>query len=156
MNDSPHHLTDHAVPDGGSGPLGRSNNNLRECLYLRSVVPGKGKEAARTASDVRALFPGLAGDLNLFEGLLYELEEYHSSVLRVTSARTQLWTHYDIMDNVLTQLRTHCGIVDDQEKVLMHVGGDSVLCFLVSATQVKQFGWEADVHQGGSCECTLT
>eukprot|EP00899_Mesostigma_viride_P006215 jgi/Mesvir1/15595/Mv03206-RA.1 len=141
MNDSPHHLTDHAVPDGGSGPLGRSNNNLRECLYLRSVVPGKGKEAARTASDVRALFPGLAGDLNLFEGLLYELEEYHSSVLRVTSARTQLWTHYDIMDNVLTQVVGCKRVVlfPPSEEPHMYVEGSSSRVDDIDAPDLSRF-----------------
>lgn len=34
---------------------------------------------------------------------------HFSSVLRVTSAGLSLWTHYDVMDNVLVQLQVGAG-----------------------------------------------
>lgn len=35
---------------------------------------------------------------------LFSPEQFFSSVLRIGSANTQLWTHYDIMDNILIQV----------------------------------------------------
>ena len=35
---------------------------------------------------------------------LYSSDQFFSSVLRIGSANTQLWTHYDIMDNILIQV----------------------------------------------------
>ena len=73
-----------------------------ERLYLRSV--GSGREASHLAS----LFPALAADVALWseEGGIFDRESYHSSVLRLSSPDTALWTHYDVMDNVLLQV---CG-----------------------------------------------
>ncbi len=67
--------------------------------------------AGRDASHFPALYPALAADVALFEDApspaqrgLFSQDSYHSSVLRLSSADTSLWTHYDIMDNVLMQV----------------------------------------------------
>ena len=97
-----------------------------EALYLRSVA-GKGKNGATAAggacggqadgsgdgagADVRGgdgrshlaeLFPSLARRLRLPRA--YPPSAYHSSVLRLSSAGSRLWTHFDTRDNLLIQL----------------------------------------------------
>eukprot|EP00960_Hanusia_phi_P063855 765601-Hanusia_phi.AAC.1 len=74
-----------------------------ERLYLRSVAGGQ--DAAKRASHIHETFPELAGDLELPAGTVYPPARYHSSVLRVASGDTELWTHYDVMDNILMQVR---------------------------------------------------
>ncbi|KAJ1468982.1 cupin-like domain-containing protein [Baffinella frigidus] len=73
-----------------------------ESLYLRSVAPGL--DASRRPTHLKESFPGLAGDVTFPEGLIYDKEDYHTSVLRVSTGDTQLWTHYDVMHNVLIQV----------------------------------------------------
>jgi hypothetical protein len=44
---------------------------------------------------------GLAGKLETAEGESTSTKEPFSSVFRASSPRLQLWTHYDITDNIL-------------------------------------------------------
>ena len=73
-----------------------------ERLYLRSVASGA--EASRTPSHLSDTFPELAADVVLPHGVIYDADSYHSSVLRVASGDTELWTHYDVMHNMLIQV----------------------------------------------------
>jgi tRNA wybutosine-synthesizing protein 5 len=66
--------------------------------YLRSLGANPRKEP----SQLRASFPELAADLDL--GQLVPEERHFSSVLRVSSPGLRLWTHYDVMDNLLLQV----------------------------------------------------
>ena len=66
--------------------------------YLRAVGANPRTEPAR----LEATFPQLAADLRL--PLLYAPEAFFASVLRIASAGLALWTHYDVMDNVLVQI----------------------------------------------------
>ena len=78
-----------------------------EMYYLRSVAAPK-----KQAAHFHELFPSLYKDLlskkkecALFgKKSLYPPEKYHSSVLRVSSKNTALWTHYDTHDNLLAQV----------------------------------------------------
>jgi tRNA wybutosine-synthesizing protein 5 len=73
-----------------------------ERLYLRSVATGP--EASKTASHLEQVFPEIAADVVLPHGVVYDEQNYHSSVLRVASRDTELWTHYDVMHNLLIQV----------------------------------------------------
>ena len=74
-----------------------------ERYYLRSVPEGK----MRAGSHFPDMFPGLSADFDL-AGLTRLAEgggaSYHSSSLRVTSPGLQLWTHYDMLPNLLAQV----------------------------------------------------
>lgn len=85
-----------------AGGAEAGSSAAREHFYLRTVA--EGPAARKQPSHLPALFPTLAQDVLLPHGLLYSAHAYHSSVLRVASAGTQLWTHYDTMDNVLMQV----------------------------------------------------
>jgi hypothetical protein len=76
-----------------------------ERYYLRSV----GKDPRKNVSDFAVLFPDLAPECRLVPSQsnsapLVDPAAYHSSVLRLASPDTQLWTHFDIMDNALAQV----------------------------------------------------
>ena len=81
-----------------------------ERYYLRSV-------AKRAPAHLPSSFPSLAADLipgavvpgdgkgdGDGDGTLYPEGAYHSSVLRIASPGTALWTHYDTHDNLLAQV----------------------------------------------------
>ena len=48
-------------------------------------------------------FPSIAGDFQLPAGLV-PADQLFSSVLRLSSPATTVWTHYDIMDNLYCQV----------------------------------------------------
>lgn len=66
-----------------------------ERYYLRSVD-------GKSATDLRRTHPELASALNLSP--VWRERDFHSSVLRISSANTTLWTHYDTHDNLLVQI----------------------------------------------------
>lgn len=69
--------------------------------YLRSLGSDpRGQQVA----DIKKQFPEIAEDLNIPE--IFSPEQFFSSVLRLSSTQLQLWTHYDIMDNVLIQVNS--------------------------------------------------
>ena len=71
-------------------------------LYLRSIGDNPRKQQA----DVFKSFPALADSIDFPFSIIPDMKEHHfSSILRVTSPQVQLWTHYDIMDNILFQIR---------------------------------------------------
>ncbi|KAG8227587.1 hypothetical protein J437_LFUL000687 [Ladona fulva] len=72
----------------------------QELYYLRSL----GTEPRGT--DVAVFeehYPSLSDDLKIPE--MFGKEKFFSSILRVSSPQLCLWTHYDVMDNVLIQIR---------------------------------------------------
>eukprot|EP01064_Diplonema_japonicum_P021448 TRINITY_DN30993_c0_g1_i1.p1 TRINITY_DN30993_c0_g1~~TRINITY_DN30993_c0_g1_i1.p1 ORF type:complete len:679 (+),score=112.32 TRINITY_DN30993_c0_g1_i1:69-2105(+) len=73
-----------------------------ERYYLRSVVEGR----MTKPSHFPDIFPEIGDDFDI--SALARLMEptcgYHSSALRVTAPCTQLWTHYDTLPNLLTQV----------------------------------------------------
>ena len=69
-----------------------------ERYYLRSL----GSDPRHEVADIRKSFPGLARSF-IVPGLL-EGRALFSSVLRVSSVGLSLWTHYDIVPNLLCHL----------------------------------------------------
>lgn len=70
-----------------------------ELYYLRSL----GADARKEPANLETQFPELAEDVNL--PILFRREAFFSSVLRIASPKLCLWTHYDVMDNLLIQVR---------------------------------------------------
>ncbi|KAL6238634.1 tRNA wybutosine-synthesizing protein 4 [Aspergillus navahoensis] len=69
--------------------------------YLRSISE---KQPAKLPANLAADFPSLSGDFRLPEALKTAVENAHSSPLRISGPVT-LWLHYDVMANVLCQIR---------------------------------------------------
>lgn len=73
----------------------------RVYFYMRAVSVSNPK---KKPSCIYTDFPYLASDFFLptaFDALKPSGEAYFSSVLRMSSSSLRLWTHYDVMDNVL-------------------------------------------------------
>ena len=78
--------------------------NVENFLYLRSLGSDPRKFEPAMALEQ---FPELAKDVRLPSELWGDRNDeakLHSVVLRVSSAKVKIWTHYDAMDNVLIQL----------------------------------------------------
>ncbi|XP_063551143.1 tRNA wybutosine-synthesizing protein 5 isoform X3 [Gorilla gorilla gorilla] len=69
-----------------------------EKYYLRSL----GEDPRKDVADIRKQFPLLKGDIKFPE--FFKEEQFFSSVFRISSPGLQLWTHYDVMDNLLIQV----------------------------------------------------
>ncbi|XP_006153049.1 tRNA wybutosine-synthesizing protein 5 isoform X2 [Tupaia chinensis] len=69
-----------------------------EKYYLRSL----GEDPRKDIADIRKQFPLLEGDIKFPE--FFKEEQFFSSVFRISSPGLQLWTHYDVMDNLLIQV----------------------------------------------------
>lgn len=102
-------VSSHRVGGGGGGRTTEALDPVvapGEKYYLRSV-------AHKTAAHLPASFPSLAADLqpgvilprpDATDAALWPAGAYHSSVLRIASPGTALWTHYDTHDNLLAQV----------------------------------------------------
>ncbi|KFX89195.1 hypothetical protein O988_08722 [Pseudogymnoascus sp. VKM F-3808] len=87
--------------------------NSGEKLYLRSLAVGKPSELP---ADITRDFPEIAGDFHLPPELAAVKENEHSSPLRISGPVT-MWLHYDVMSNVLCQIR-------GQKRLLLFPPGD--------------------------------
>jgi len=89
-----------------------------ERYYLRSVD-------GKIATDLRRTHPALAAALNL--PTVWPDDRFHSSVLRVSSGDTTLWTHYDTHDNLLVQVigRKRVTLFPPEADQYMYVQGSS-------------------------------
>lgn len=82
---------------------GRESENYfiqqNELYYLRSLGSDRrGKDVANFMKD----FPELAEDLKFPK--VFDDAAFFSAILRISSPGIQIWTHYDIMDNILIQV----------------------------------------------------
>ncbi|XP_049831261.1 tRNA wybutosine-synthesizing protein 5-like [Schistocerca gregaria] len=92
-----------------------------EYYYLRSLgLDPRGREIA----DIRKQFPFIAADLKIPH--FFKDEAFFSSVLRIGSKNVQLWTHYDVMDNILIQVRgrKRIALFKPSEALGMYLVGD--------------------------------
>ncbi|XP_077996934.1 tRNA wybutosine-synthesizing protein 5-like [Glandiceps talaboti] len=72
-----------------------------EKYYLRSL----GNDTRKDIADVKKQFETLADDIKFPK--FFTDDQFFSSVFRIASPGTQLWTHYDVMDNALIQVSGH-------------------------------------------------
>lgn len=70
-------------------------------LYLRSL---SSQDPSQLPADIKKDFPSIADDFCLPSELASILESFHSSPLRI-SGPVNMWLHYDVMANVLCQIR---------------------------------------------------
>ncbi|TDH07216.1 hypothetical protein EPR50_G00121420 [Perca flavescens] len=72
-----------------------------ESYYLRSL----GEDVRKEPADLSKQFPDLAEDFHIPQ--FFEPVQFFSSVFRISSCGLQLWTHYDVMDNLLAQAKRY-------------------------------------------------
>ncbi|RXM27808.1 tRNA wybutosine-synthesizing protein 5 [Acipenser ruthenus] len=92
----------------------------KESYYLRSL----GEDPRKDIADIRKQFPSLAEDFLLPE--FFEKEQFFSSVFRISSPGLQLWTHYDVMDNLLVQVtgRKRVVLYSPRDAPYLYLSGD--------------------------------
>ncbi|CAH1788010.1 unnamed protein product [Owenia fusiformis] len=91
-----------------------------ERYYLRSL----GDDPRKDIADIKRQFPELAEDLKIPH--FFEAEQFFSSVFRVSSFGMQLWTHYDVMDNMLIQIKGRKRVVlfSPRDATYLYLNGD--------------------------------
>lgn len=89
------------------------SDNKQKYLYLRSIgVDKRGRDVA----DIKKHFPQIAGDISFprFANFCEAIEctdeqclkkHLFSSVFRISSKDLVVWTHYDMVDNILLQVK---------------------------------------------------
>eukprot|EP00112_Aurelia_sp_Birch-Aquarium-sp1_P004584 Seg152.6 transcript_id=Seg152.6/GoldUCD/mRNA.D3Y31 product="tRNA wybutosine-synthesizing protein 5" protein_id=Seg152.6/GoldUCD/D3Y31 len=92
-----------------------------EKYYLRSIGSANPR---KDIADIRKDFPAIAQDISLTQ--LIPKEKFFSSVFRIGSANMQLWTHYDVMDNILIQVvgRKRVVLFSPQDALNLYLNGD--------------------------------
>jgi hypothetical protein len=116
-----------------------------EKYYLRSVAT---TAPTKTAAHFPEAYPSLAASMRpgvvlpdgTGDGPIWPKGRYHSSVLRVSSPATALWTHYDTHDNLLAQVVGSKTVTlwPPHAEPFMYVEGSS------SRVDVDAFGRDAD------------
>jgi tRNA wybutosine-synthesizing protein 5 len=92
-----------------------------EFYYLRSLgFDRRGRDTA----DIKKQFPNLAGDIRIPD--FFDENGFFSSVFRIGSPGVQLWTHYDVMDNLLIQVqgRKRMALFSPSDALNMYLIGD--------------------------------
>ena len=89
-----------------------------EKYYLRSL----GDDPRKDIADIHKQFPKLAEDFKIPN--IFDEKSFFSSVFRISSSGVQLWTHYDIMDNILVH-------ISGTKKVVLFPPSDALNLYLV-------------------------
>lgn len=92
-----------------------------EYYYLRSL---SSERRGREVSHLQKQFPEITNDIKIPK--FFNDENFFSSVLRISSKDIQLWTHYDVMDNLLIQVRGKKRVVlfDPADVKYLYMEGD--------------------------------
>ncbi|XP_034042775.1 tRNA wybutosine-synthesizing protein 5 [Thalassophryne amazonica] len=106
-----------------------------ESYYLRSL----GEDVRKEPADLSKQFPDLAQDFHVPQ--FFEPHQFFSSVFRISSCGLQLWTHYDVMDNLLAQVTGTKRVVlySPQDALHLYLTGDKSEVLDVDCPDLKQF-----------------
>jgi len=120
-----------------------------EKYYLRSIgFDRRGKNIA----DLKKDFPQIGEDISFPD--LFENESYFSSVFRIASAGVQVWTHYDVMDNLLMQVsgRKRVVLYKPEDAKYMYLEGDKSRVLDIDDPDPNLF---PEFHKATRYECIL-
>jgi len=120
--------------EGGDSPS-------EEWFYLRSL----GTDPRKDVSDISVGFPELAPDF-LAPPFVPD-DAFFSSVFRIASPGMQLWTHYDVMDNILVQIRGRKRVVlfPPSDALKLYLKGDKSLVIDIDDPDLNEFPRFAEV-----------
>ncbi|KAL5463446.1 hypothetical protein EMCRGX_G032341 [Ephydatia muelleri] len=119
-----------------------------EKYYLRSL----GDDPRKDVADIYAQFPELVDDIKL--PFFFEEHQYFSSVFRIGSAQVTLWTHYDVMDNLLVQVTGRKSVVlfSPREATNLYMVGDKSAVMDIECPDLEAYPLFAGVQHH---RCTL-
>ncbi|XP_041662218.1 tRNA wybutosine-synthesizing protein 5 isoform X2 [Cheilinus undulatus] len=106
-----------------------------ESYYLRSL----GEDVRKEPADLSKQFPDLAADFHIPE--FFAPDQFFSSVFRISSSGLQLWTHYDVMDNLLAQVTGTKRVVlySPQDALHLYLSGDKSEVLDIDSPDLKRF-----------------
>ena len=112
-----------------------------EFYYFRSL----GEDVRKEPSNIAKQWPEIYNDINLPN--FFPEEKFFSSVFRIASAGMQLWTHYDVMDNLLVQVggRKKVVLFPPQEALNLYLEGDKSVIVDVENPNLEMYPKFADV-----------
>ncbi|KTF71872.1 hypothetical protein cypCar_00048639 [Cyprinus carpio] len=90
-------------------------------------------------ADLRKQFPELAEDFHIPQ--FFEPEQFFSSVFRISSPGLQLWTHYDVMDNLLAQVtgRKRVVLYSPKDALYLYLTGDKSEVLDIDTTDLQLY-----------------
>lgn len=108
----------------------------KEYYYLRSL---SSERRGREVADLKIQFPQLLNDIKIPD--FFNEKDFFSSVLRIGSPGLQLWTHYDIMDNLLIQVkgRKHVVLFSPSDVPFLYLKGDKSEVLDINKPDLKLF-----------------
>ena len=128
------------------------DKNAKIHYYLRSLGNNPGKDK----SDLWQDFPEIMKDFTLPEWFTknFNFQKYSSSELRVSSKNTQLWTHYDMMDNIMCHVSGKKVVTfwDPKLASRMYLQGSSSSVIHIDTAEYTNF---PDFPWSESIRCTL-
>ncbi|XP_072275243.1 tRNA wybutosine-synthesizing protein 5 [Pyxicephalus adspersus] len=103
-------------------------------------------------ADISKQFPELAADIKIPE--FFEKHQFFSSVFRISSPGLQLWTHYDVMDNLLIQVtgRKRVVLYSPRDAQFLYLSGDKSEVLDVDNPDLAKYPL---FSQARRYECTL-
>uniref|UniRef100_A0A8C6T8S2 tRNA wybutosine-synthesizing protein 5 n=1 Tax=Neogobius melanostomus TaxID=47308 RepID=A0A8C6T8S2_9GOBI len=106
-----------------------------ESYYLRSL----GEDVRKEPADIRKQFPVLAEDFKIPE--FFDPDQFFSSVFRISSCGLQLWTHYDVMDNLLAQVTgtKRVALYSPQDALHLYMSGDESEVLDIDSPDLEKF-----------------
>ncbi|KAL3853893.1 hypothetical protein ACJMK2_013192 [Sinanodonta woodiana] len=106
-----------------------------EKYYLRAL----GDDPRKDIADISHQFPELAQDIHIPP--FFNKDRFFSSVFRIASPGIQLWTHYDVMDNLLIQVngRKRVVIFSPKEADKLYLNGDKSEVLDIDNLDEKKF-----------------
>ncbi|KAL8564092.1 tRNA wybutosine-synthesizing protein 5 [Nucella lapillus] len=107
----------------------------KEVYYLRAL----GEDPRKDIADIHQQFPLLAADITFPD--FFPPDQFFSSVFRIASKGLQLWTHYDVMDNLLIQVTGEKRVVlfSPQEAEKLYLEGDKSRVLDIDHPDLTQF-----------------
>ncbi|XP_061924534.1 tRNA wybutosine-synthesizing protein 5 isoform X1 [Entelurus aequoreus] len=119
-----------------------------ESYYLRSL----GEDVRKEPADLSKQFPELTEDFYLPN--FFDDHQFFSSVFRISSCGLQLWTHYDVMDNLLAQVtgRKRVVLYSPQDALHLYMSGDKSEVVDIDSPDQNLF---PDFLKAVRYECTL-
>ncbi|XP_067458996.1 tRNA wybutosine-synthesizing protein 5 [Thunnus thynnus] len=106
-----------------------------ESYYLRSL----GEDVRKEPADLSKQFPDLAEDFHTPH--FFDPDQFFSSVFRISSCGLQLWTHYDVMDNLLAQVTgmKRVALYSPQDALHLYLSGDKSEVLDIDSPDLKLF-----------------
>ncbi|XP_075886660.1 tRNA wybutosine-synthesizing protein 5 isoform X4 [Nelusetta ayraudi] len=132
-----------AVPgevDGGiPRAKGRKQGSQDPCVHDAADGLPAQKLCVQEPADLTKQFPDLAEDFHIPQ--FFAADEFFSSVFRISSCGLQLWTHYDVMDNLLAQVtgRKRVVLYSPQDALHLYLSGDKSEVLDIDSPDLERF-----------------